>query len=34
MKLAEALIQRADLQKIIAQLESRMKQNVKVQEGE
>lgn len=34
MKLAEALIQRADLQKRIAQLESRMKQNAKVQEGD
>ena len=34
MKLAEALIQRSDLQKKIAQLESRMKQNAKVQEGD
>jgi len=34
MKLAEALIERADLQKKIAQLRSRMGQNVKVQEGE
>jgi hypothetical protein len=34
MKLAEALIERADLQKQIAQLEDRMEKNVKVQEGE
>ncbi len=34
MKLAEALIERADLQKKIAQLEDRMRQNVKVQEGD
>ncbi|MDR1620872.1 MAG: DIP1984 family protein [Synergistaceae bacterium] len=34
MKLAEALIVRGDLQKKIAQLRSRMKKNVKVQEGE
>jgi len=34
MKLAEALIERADLQKQIAQLRSRMVQNAKVQEGE
>ncbi|MEA4898622.1 MAG: DIP1984 family protein [Christensenellaceae bacterium] len=34
MKLAEALIERADLQKKIAQLVSWMKQNVKVQEGD
>lgn len=34
MKLAEALIERADLQKKIAQLEVRMQQNVKVQEGD
>ena len=33
MKLAEALIQRADLKKRIAQLEIRMAANVKVQEG-
>jgi hypothetical protein len=34
MKLAEALILRADLQKIAAQLEQRMKQNAKAQEGD
>jgi len=34
MKLAEALIERADLQKQIAQAESRMKENAKVQEGD
>lgn len=34
MKLAEALIARADLQKKIAQIRSRMEQNAKVQEGE
>ena len=34
MKLAEMLIARADLQKKIAGLRSRMEQNVKVQEGE
>jgi hypothetical protein len=34
MKLAEGLIERADLQKQIAQLEDRMETNVKVQEGE
>lgn len=34
MTLAEALIQRADLKKRIAQLESRMAANVKVQEGD
>ncbi|MDR2059846.1 MAG: DIP1984 family protein [Acinetobacter sp.] len=34
MKLAEALIARADLQKKIANIRSRMEQNVKVQEGE
>lgn len=34
MKLAEALIERADLQKKIAQLVMRMQQNVKVQEGD
>ena len=34
MKLAEALIARADLQRKIAQLRSRMEQNAKVQEGE
>jgi hypothetical protein len=34
MKLAEALIARADLQKNIGQLRSRMEQNAKVQEGE
>lgn len=34
MKLAEALIERADLQKKIAQLRNRMEQNAKVQEGE
>ena len=34
MKLAEALIERADLQRKIAQLRSRMEQNAKVQEGE
>ena len=34
MKLAEALNQRADLQKRIAQLRERLANNVKVQEGE
>jgi len=34
MKLAEALIARADLQKKIAQIRVRMEQNSKVQEGE
>jgi len=34
MKLAEALITRADLKKKIAQMCSRMEQNAKVQEGE
>ena len=34
MKLAEALIERADLQRKIAQVESRMEQNAKVQEGD
>ncbi len=34
MKLAEALIQRADLKKRIAQLEARMAANVKVQDGD
>ena len=34
MKLAEALIMRADLQRKIAQIESRMRQNAKVQEGD
>ena len=34
MKLAEALIARADLQKKIAQMRTRMDQNAKVQEGE
>ena len=34
MKLAEALLTRADLQKKIAQLKNRMVQNVKVREGE
>ena len=34
MKLAEALIARADLQRKIAQIRSRMEQNAKVQEGE
>lgn len=34
MKLAEALIARADLQTKIAQIRSRMEQNAKVQEGE
>ena len=34
MKLAEALIERADLQRKIAQIEVRMRQNVKVQEGD
>jgi hypothetical protein len=33
MKLAEALNQRADLQKRIAQLRERLANNVKVQEG-
>ncbi|AAF11531.1 hypothetical protein E5E91_10190 [Deinococcus radiodurans R1 = ATCC 13939 = DSM 20539] len=34
MKLAEALIERADLQKRAAQLEERLVQNMQVQEGE
>ena len=34
MKLAEALNQRADLQKRIAQLRDRLSNNVKVQEGD
>lgn len=34
MKLAEALIERADLQKRLAQLERRMQANAKVQEGD
>ena len=34
MKLAEALIERADLKKKIAQIRARMAQNAKVQEGE
>lgn len=34
MKLAEALMARADLQRKIAQIESRMRQNAKVQEGD
>ena len=34
MKLAEALNQRADLQKRIAQLRERLSNNVKVQEGD
>ena len=34
MKLAEALNQRADLQKRIAQLQERLNNNVKVQEGD
>lgn len=34
MKLAEALNQRADLQKRIAQLKERLSNNVKVQEGD
>lgn len=34
MKLAQALIERADLQKTIAQVESRMRNNAKVQEGD
>jgi len=34
MKLAEALIARADLQKKIAQIRERMEQNSKVQEGD
>ena len=34
MKLAEALILRADMQKTIAQLRNRMEKNAKVQEGE
>ena len=34
MKLAEALIERAEMQKVIAALESRMMQNVKIQEGD
>ena len=34
MKLAEALMERADLKKTIAQIENRMKENAKVQEGD
>ncbi|MEM8557071.1 MAG: hypothetical protein AAGG50_04525, partial [Bacteroidota bacterium] len=34
MKLAEALILRADLQKRLAQLRQRVMQNVKTQEGD
>ena len=34
MKLAEALMERADLQKRIAQINERMKANVRVQEGD
>ena len=34
MKLAEALMERADLQKRIAQISERMKANVRVQEGD
>ena len=34
MKLAEALIQRADCQKRIAQLRQRLTRSAKVQEGE
>ena len=34
MKLAEALNERADIQRRIAQLESRLIDNAKVQEGE
>lgn len=34
MKLAQALIERADLQKRLAQLSNRMQQNAKYQEGE
>ena len=34
MKLAEALIERADLQRKIAQWENRMQQNARVQEGD
>ena len=34
MKLAEALILRADLQKRIAQLSARLKDSAKVQEGD
>ena len=34
MKLAEALIERAELKKTLTSLESRMEQNVKVQEGD
>ncbi len=34
MKLASALLERADLQKKIAQLSTRLNQNAKVQEGE
>lgn len=34
MKLAEALVRRADCQKKIAQLKQRLERNVKVQEGE
>jgi hypothetical protein len=33
MKLAEALIARADLKTSVAQIRARMKQNVKVQDG-
>ncbi|MDR1051043.1 MAG: DIP1984 family protein [Deltaproteobacteria bacterium] len=34
MKLAEALIQRADAQTKLTQLKTRMQNNIKVQEGE
>ena len=34
MKLATALLQRADLQKRLAEINNRMKNNAKVQEGE
>ncbi|MGF7003433.1 archaellum component FlaC [Lachnospiraceae bacterium PFB1-21] len=34
MKLAEALIERADIQKLIGQVKSRMNDNAKVQEGD
>ena len=34
MKLAEALLERADLQKRIAQMDGRLENNAQVQEGE
>ena len=34
MKLAEALLERAELQKRLAQLDSRLQKNAQVQEGD